>query len=416
MIGRKTPRTEEETSNLKGFDDYALSLGDVMRGERATLNKSLLDVQRELRIKAPYIVAIENADPAVFDTPGFIAGYVRSYSRYLGLDPDWAFHKFCEESGFSGVHGMQPEASSPRPGATAEPTKRGRRRAKVEEDPLLASATALMPQRPSPFEGMNAGALGSFVVLAGLIGMLGYGGYSILQEVQRVTVAPVDAAPVLEPELDPLSTRNIAQQSTVTTDVVTPSQEALGRLYRPKALDAPILVARDGPIGIIDPETVGVWRAPAAPSSMDIAIAEATAKPVEPVPPVQVVAPPPPVVAIVAQRPAWVRVRAADNTILLEKILDAGESFVLPNSEEPATLRAGNSGDVYFLVDGDTFGPAGAPGAVASNVVLSRETLSTDFALADLDGDADLREVIATAEARILDLPPDPDSDPEAAE
>ena len=58
----------------------------------------------------------------------------------------------------------------------------------------------------------------------------------------------------------------------------------------------------------------------------------------------------------------------------------------------------------------------GAPGAVASNVVLSRETLSTDFALADLDGDADLREVIATAEARILDLPPDPDSDPEAAE
>lgn len=99
MIGRKTPRTEDDTPNLKGFDDYDLSLGDVMRGERATLNKSLLDVQRELRIKAPYIVAIENADPAVFETPGFIAGYVRSYSRYLGLDPDWAFQKFCEEIG-----------------------------------------------------------------------------------------------------------------------------------------------------------------------------------------------------------------------------------------------------------------------------------------------------------------------------
>ncbi len=59
-----------------------------MRGERATMGKSLLDVQRELRIKAAYIAAIENRDPSAFDTPGFIAGYVRSYARYLGMDPD----------------------------------------------------------------------------------------------------------------------------------------------------------------------------------------------------------------------------------------------------------------------------------------------------------------------------------------
>jgi septal ring factor EnvC (AmiA/AmiB activator) len=72
-----------------------------MRGERATMGKSLLDVQRELKIKAAYIAAIENADPSAFDTPGFIAGYVRSYARYLNMDPDWAFETFCRESGFS---------------------------------------------------------------------------------------------------------------------------------------------------------------------------------------------------------------------------------------------------------------------------------------------------------------------------
>ena len=33
-------------TQLKGFDDYELKLGDIMRGERATLGKSLLDVQR----------------------------------------------------------------------------------------------------------------------------------------------------------------------------------------------------------------------------------------------------------------------------------------------------------------------------------------------------------------------------------
>ena len=74
--------------SMKGFDDFDVRLGDVMRGERATLGKSLLDVQRDLKIKAAYIAAIENADPSVFESPGFVAGYVRSYARYLGLDPE----------------------------------------------------------------------------------------------------------------------------------------------------------------------------------------------------------------------------------------------------------------------------------------------------------------------------------------
>ena len=46
---------EEEMTSAPGFDDFELKLGDVMRGERATLGKSLLDVQRELRIRAAYV-------------------------------------------------------------------------------------------------------------------------------------------------------------------------------------------------------------------------------------------------------------------------------------------------------------------------------------------------------------------------
>ncbi|ABV92925.1 conserved hypothetical protein [Dinoroseobacter shibae DFL 12 = DSM 16493] len=407
MIGRKTPRTEDDTPNLKGFDDYDLSLGDVMRGERATLNKSLLDVQRELRIKAPYIVAIENADPAVFETPGFIAGYVRSYSRYLGLDPDWAFQKFCEESGFAGVHGMQPEANTARSDAARPAAKRGWRRNRIEEDPVLASATALMPQRTALFDGFNAGALGSLIVLAALLGGLGYGGYAILQEVQRVTLTPVDAPPDAVVDVDPLAEAALARPGYETAGVRAPSTSALSRLYRPEALEVPVMTPRDGPIATIDPNSIGVWRPSVTTPPTPTQLAEAGP---DDTPAVQVVAPTPPAVAIVATNPAWVRVRAADGSILLERILETGESFVLPNSEAPPTLRAGNSGAVYFMVDGQTFGPAGAPGAVASNVILSRETLSTTFAAADLDADPDLREVIATAEARLTadpaDLPP----------
>ncbi|HSF92613.1 MAG TPA: helix-turn-helix domain-containing protein, partial [Paracoccaceae bacterium] len=57
---------------LKGFDSFELKLGDELRGERATLGKSLLDVQRDLRVKASYISAIENCDISVFPNPGFV--------------------------------------------------------------------------------------------------------------------------------------------------------------------------------------------------------------------------------------------------------------------------------------------------------------------------------------------------------
>ena len=118
MIGTRassmTGDSSTDGTTAPAFDGFEMRLGDMMRGERATMGKSLLDVQRELRIRASYVAAIENCDPAVFPNPSFIAGYVRSYARYLGMDPDWTFHRFCEESGFQPIHGMAPAASGSR--------------------------------------------------------------------------------------------------------------------------------------------------------------------------------------------------------------------------------------------------------------------------------------------------------------
>ena len=54
MIRRKSLRVENVKTPLKlrGFDDFDICLGDIMRGERATLGKSLVDVQKELKINA----------------------------------------------------------------------------------------------------------------------------------------------------------------------------------------------------------------------------------------------------------------------------------------------------------------------------------------------------------------------------
>ncbi|MCB1331177.1 MAG: helix-turn-helix domain-containing protein, partial [Maritimibacter sp.] len=155
-----TPRITEEGVEPAGFDSFDLRLGDIMRGERATLGKSLLDVQNELRIKAAYIAAIENCDMRAFDTPSFIAGYVRSYARYLDMDPEWAFAAFCRESGFQPTHGLAPAAR-----VKAEKTNRQSSRSR-DGDPFANAA--FVPQPTSIFEGIEPGAVGSVAVLVAL--------------------------------------------------------------------------------------------------------------------------------------------------------------------------------------------------------------------------------------------------------
>ncbi|MFZ1725503.1 MAG: RodZ domain-containing protein [Albidovulum sp.] len=394
MIGRRTSPSTDEADKPKGFDDFDLRLGDVMRGERATLAKSLLDVQRELKIKASYIAAIENADVSAFETPGFVAGYVRSYARYLGLDPEWAFGRFCDEADFTVSHGMSAAASGP---------KRSGRRKVEYSDPLANPNASFVPRGEAFFAGVQPGAIGSILVLLVLIGGLGFGGWKVLQEVQKVQLAPIDTAPGVVADLDPLSAGGTgfsqAPQSADADAIRTPgfgavrTSDALDRLYRPQALDVPILVARDGPIAAIDPLKVGTLH----PSAANETVAEPVANAGETL--VQVVADITPGVEILAVRPSWVRVQSADGTIIFEKILDSGERYLVPMTEEPPILRAGNSGSVYFSVNGQTYGPA-APGAqVVKNVALSPEALTQTFGLADISLDSDLAKIVDVAAA-----------------
>ena len=386
MIGRRSKTPAAEVEKPKGFDDFELRLGDLMRGERATLGKSLLDVQRELKIKATYIAAIENADVTAFETQGFVAGYVRSYARYLGMDPDTSFARFCKEANFQVAHGMSAAAS------TATVSAARNRAASMEyRDPLANPNASFVPRAESAFSRVEPSAIGSLMVLVALIGALGYGGWSVLQEVQRVQLAPVNEAPSVVAEIDPLGNvsgdaplvRSAPEAETVATNDAT----LVDRLYRPEALDVPVLTSRDGPIAGINPnQAVGM--------ATDAAVASAAPAVIEDV--VQVVADAAPGVAILAVRPSWVRVSAADGTVLFEKILDAGERYAVPQLEEAAVLRSGNSGSIYFAVNGQTYGPA-APGAqVVKNVALTPESLTATYAVADLTGDADLARYITT--------------------
>ena len=423
MSGRqKTSDQTEQSPKLKGFDDFELCLGDIMRGERATMGKSLLDVQRELKIKATYIAAIENTDPSAFDTPGFVAGYVRSYARYLGLDPEWAFETFCEEGGFTVTHGMSPAASvkTDKTPGVKKSTVVNQKPAHLR-DPFTEPSVSYLPKGEALMSGIEPRAIGSIAVLLVLLAGIGYGGWSVLQEVQKVRLTPVDQTPEVLADLDPLSSAVLPRDDLASAETapVAPVTETFDRLSRPQALDVPVLTARDGPIAAIDPDTVGtlapqpgerfIASRPARPDNLPFAVPGGAPLPEAGLvarldsdnllPEVQVVEPAAPSVALLAVRPSWVRVRGADGTVIFEKILDAGEEFEVPLTEEPATLRAGNAGSLYFAVNGETFGPAGNGPVVVRDVVLAPDALRENYSVADAAADSDLARFIAVAEA-----------------
>jgi hypothetical protein len=260
--------------------------------------------------------------------------------------------------------------------------------------------------------GVEPGAIGSAVVLVALISAIGFGGWTVLNEVQKVSLAPVENTPDVLTDLDPLDVAIAAQTDLEDTSQFAgqfsgPSLAALDnvdRVYRPEALDVPVMIARDGPISTLDPSQVGTLRPelaetkPVDPVEAAIAsvIARTDADAATPTP--QVVADAKPPVQVVAVRPAWIRVTAADGSVMFEGTLNGGETYEVPSREQPPVLRVGESGAVYFQIADAHFGPVGPRGVVTRDVSLAAEDLTTRYDLADLTQDQDLSSYVAELE------------------
>jgi cytoskeletal protein RodZ len=389
-MGMNTDTSKGGSLPFDERDTLDVPLGDLMRGERATLGKSLLDVERELKIKASHIAAIENADLSVFATKGFVAGYVRSYARYLGMDPEWTFRRFSEEAGFYGVHGDS--------AMQAQKAKRvfGDAPRRVNPNDVMSTArVSFAPERESLLSRLEPGALGSAAVLIALVGVIGYGAWSVLTEIQRVQFVPVDEAPQTVATLDPVEAAGVMSlAATDLPDATTPrlpTVDPIDRLYRPQALDTPVLTPRDEAIATLDPDAVGEFAQPpglARPNAPEESFELAGVVQVTEAPTFDEV-------VLFAVRPSWIRVSSASGTVLFEGTLDAGESYTLPEGADLPTLRAGNSGSLYFAVNGVTLGPAGPGTSIARDVVLTADALSDNYVMADAASDPDLPRVAA---------------------
>ena len=370
----------EDFEPLRGYDSYVVTLGDVLRGERITLNKTVEQAAADLRIKPSYVLAIENGDLSEFELPVLVGGLVRSYARYLGLDPEVTYLKFCHETGFS--HQVaDPFAVKDLKLPERDLQPEGRKVPSSRDSLVNRSTLSLGFIRPRQFwQDFSVSAVFNMGVLVMIIAGLAYGGWKVVREIQQVRMVPSDETRLANGDLitslwlstseDGNGASGLGEEvagNTVPGSAQHPDATGLGRGYRPQILDYPVVEPRDGPIASIDPDSFGILI-----ETDDHAIAIPAEAP-------QVVEKAPPIVEVYAANPAWLRVFVEAGDVLFEEILDAKQIYQVPQDVENPLLRSGNSGSVYLVVDGKTYGPVGSGTGVAKRVSLNAADIIENF-------------------------------------
>lgn len=97
-----------------------MSLGERFREAREQRGLSLSEVAEHLRIRSVYLAAIEDENWSVIGAPVYTRGFLRTYARYVGLDPEEAVAGFNAASGAEPVQPVAPPRS-PAGGYAREP-------------------------------------------------------------------------------------------------------------------------------------------------------------------------------------------------------------------------------------------------------------------------------------------------------
>ena len=98
-----------------------MSLGERFRAAREQRGQTLSEVAEHLRIRSVYLAAIEEENWAAIGAPVYTRGFLRTYARYLGLDPEDAVAQYNAAAG----NAPQAASQSAGPSAYREPRSLG---------------------------------------------------------------------------------------------------------------------------------------------------------------------------------------------------------------------------------------------------------------------------------------------------
>jgi hypothetical protein len=285
------------------------------------------------------------------------------------LDPDECFNQFCKESGFIG---LQSEIDGKKRNKVIKPTK-------LLDEPILNPQIQKKKINNGILNNFSFSGLFSLTALLVLILGLGYGGVTVLNEVQKVNLSPINQSPSVQSISSTSIDENSFFDDVESNNTNIASNSALEEFYRPTELVLPLMTPRDGPISAIDPAISGIYVEDKNSVISEINQEDIIQVKKNP----QVIEEDLPSVYVVAQKPAWVRIYEPNGNILFENILDTGQRYEVPQSAQTAMLRAGNSGSVYLMIDNNFYGPLGTATGVAKKVNLRAETILENYTLVE---------------------------------
>ncbi len=310
-----------EGVDANGFG--ASRVGAELRAARLRLGWTLEEVANGLRIRLPFLEAIEEG--RIGDLPGsaYAVGFVRTYANSLGLDPEEIARRF---------------------------------RAEGHE---VNRKTELAFPAPVPERGVPAGA----VVLLGLI--LAIGAYAAWYKFSPVRHDEPTIAAVPE-RLAPLAERVAPSQVTpsqVTPSHVSPQVASILPPVTPSTANGstPIVALPPAPppiTAIPVPVPVPVTLTPTAPSP----------------PAANSPAPDGGRVQLKFKADSYVQVREKGGPVLLNRVMRAGEAWPVPKQAN-LVMTTGNAGGTDIVVDGIAAASLGASGAVRRDVSLEPDAV-----------------------------------------
>ena len=353
------------------------AVGGLLRATRLRHGLTVQDVSAALRIRRPYLDAIEDGRLADLPAPAYAIGFVKTYAAALGLDQDEIARRWRDETGNAAAR--RPELSFPAP----------------------------VPER-----GIPAGAL----IVVGLILAVGlYGGWYYLSGTgQRVAdfvpglperlariepaapTAPAFPPPTLPgaalppsgalPAVTPLPSQPASPQPAVApAQPPAPAANGAAAPTPPLPASAPpaeprITLPATGPWPTgpaVTPESLLPARPQPSPTS-------ASAAPLAPPQPPATAAEPPAAsfgttddsrVLLRARADSWIQVRERQGgTVLFNRVLRPGETYRVP-LRPGLLLTTGNAGGLEVVLDGDALPTLGQQGAVRRDLPLEPELL-----------------------------------------
>lgn len=116
-------------------------IGDTLRAARRAQGRTLRDAAQATRVRETYLAALEEEEFDVLGGEVYARGFLRSYARFLALDPDPLLAAYADRQAAAAARGGRPHG---RAAPARRPPSRGGRAEPPRERPAGAAVLLVL--------------------------------------------------------------------------------------------------------------------------------------------------------------------------------------------------------------------------------------------------------------------------------